>query len=214
MKVDYEVALEVACHEAIVRQAYKDSKGVWTWSIGLTSKTGHDVERYIGKPQPLEHCLAIYAWALEKYAQDVREAFAGRQLTKPQFAAALSFHFNTGAIKRATWVKTWLAGDVAQAAREFMQWSKPPEIITRRMKERDLFFYGKWASRGTITEYTRVRPSGIPDWSSATRINIEQELRAALKQRAPDQPPPPDIEPVAEKRGFWAWFKSVFGKGF
>ena len=52
--VDYDVAMEVAGHEAIIRQAYKDSKGIWTWSVGLTSATGHVVERYIGKPQSLD----------------------------------------------------------------------------------------------------------------------------------------------------------------
>jgi len=46
--VDYDVAMEVASHEAIIRQAYKDSEGVWIWSVGLTSATGHVVERYIG----------------------------------------------------------------------------------------------------------------------------------------------------------------------
>ncbi len=61
-KVTYKVALEVLTHEAIVRQAYKNPGDVWTWSVGLTSATGHKVERYIGKPQSLTHCLRVYAW--------------------------------------------------------------------------------------------------------------------------------------------------------
>jgi hypothetical protein len=32
------------------------------------SATGHNVERYIGQLQPLQHCLAVYAWALDRYA--------------------------------------------------------------------------------------------------------------------------------------------------
>ena len=66
--VDYDVAMEVASHEAIIRQAYEGSQGIWTWSVGLTSATGHVVERYIGKPQSLEHCLSVYVWALDNYA--------------------------------------------------------------------------------------------------------------------------------------------------
>ena len=45
--VDFEVAIEVASHEAIIRQTYKDSVGVLTWDVGMTNATGHTVERYI-----------------------------------------------------------------------------------------------------------------------------------------------------------------------
>lgn len=175
-KIDYEVALEVASHEAIVREAYKDIKGIWTWSIGLTNASGHNVERYIGKPQTLQHCLAVYVWALEKYAKDVRQAFT-RPLTQKQFAAALSFHYNTGAIKRATWVKSFNAGDVEKAKKEIMNYSKPKAIIPRRTKERDLFFDGKWSNNGTILEY-QVSASKQPVNPKA--INIEIELKAAF----------------------------------
>ena len=68
MRVDYAVAMEVAAHEALLRQAYKDSEGVLTWCVGMTNSTGHRVERYIGKPQTLQHCMNIYAWALTNYA--------------------------------------------------------------------------------------------------------------------------------------------------
>lgn len=47
MEVTYRIALEVAYHEALVRRAYKDSVGVWTWSVGLRHQhrlgdVGHD----------------------------------------------------------------------------------------------------------------------------------------------------------------------------
>lgn len=180
-KIDYAVALEVASHEAIVRQAYKDTKGIWTWSIGLTNASGHNVERYIGKPQTLQHCLAVYVWALERYAKDVREAFT-KPLTQAQFAAALSFHYNTGAIKRATWVKSFNAGKIDAAKKEIMNYSKPTEIIPRRQKERDLFFNGIWSNKGTILEY-QVNSKGQP--VSPKAVNIEQELKAAFAQNEP-----------------------------
>lgn len=191
--IDSDVALEIASHEALIRQAYKDSEGVWTWSIGLTSASGHGVERYIGEPQPLAHCLAVYAWALNRYAESVRTAFSGYPLTKAQFTAALSFHWNTGAIGRASWVKHWKAGDVAKARSAFMEWNKPAAIIERRKKECDLFFDGKWSNDGTVTEYTRLKANNTPDWSSARRIDITRELKVALGETAP---PPPDIEPI------------------
>lgn len=176
MKITPRVALELASHEGLVRQAYKDSVGVWTWSIGITNASGHNVERYIGKPQTLERCLEVYVWALEKYADDVRRVFKDKPLNEHQFAAAVSFHYNTGGIARASWVKKWLAGDVAGARKDFMNWSKPKEIIPRREKERDLFFDGKWSNNGTVTEYTRVKANGQIDWSSAKRTNIKDEM--------------------------------------
>jgi len=191
--VDADVALELASHEGLVRQAYKDSVGVLTWSIGVTNASGHKVDRYIGKPQPLEHCLAVYVWLLEqKYLPAVLRAFKGRTLTKAQLAAALSFHYNTGAIERATWVKLWLAGDIAGARKSIMDWSKPAEIIPRRQKERDLFFDGKWSNDGRITEYTRVTSKMAPDWSSARRIDARAAMEAALSGSSPDKP----IDPV------------------
>lgn len=176
-KIDYQVALEVASHEAIVRQAYKDTKGIWTWSIGLTNASGHTVERYIGKPQTLQHCLAVYVWALEKYATDVRKAFT-RPLTQAQFAAALSFHYNTGAIGRATWVKSFNSGNSAAAKNEIMNYKSPKEIIPRRQKEQALFFEGKWSNKGTILEYQNVSKNYQPINPKA--INIEKELKAAF----------------------------------
>ncbi|MBW9090823.1 hypothetical protein JNB91_23715 [Rhizobium wenxiniae] len=185
MVVDYDVAMEVASHEAIILQAYKDSKNIWTWSVGLTSATGHLVERYIGKPQSLEHCLRVYVWALDNYADAVRKAFAGVPLTKAQFAAALSFHWNTGKIGSASWVKLFKQGKLAEARKAFMNYSKPKEIVPRRQKERDLFFDGKWSNAGAMTEYTRVTAKGTPDWGSAKRINVERELKAALADEIP-----------------------------
>ncbi|GLK71721.1 peptidoglycan-binding protein [Ancylobacter dichloromethanicus] len=197
-RVDDDVALEVASHEGLVRQTYKDSKGIATWSIGVTSASGHDVDRYIGKPQPLEHCLAVFAWLLEnKYAPAVRKAFGSRTLTQAQFTAALSFHYNTGAIARASWVKKWLAGDIAGARKAFMDWRKPAEIVPRREKERDLFFDGKWSNDGKITEYTRITARMTPDWGSARRVDARAALAAALTSAAPVPTPRPTKAPPA-----------------
>lgn len=178
------VALELICHEAIVLEAYKDSVGVLTWSIGITSRSGHSVERYKDHPQSIEHCLEVYLWLLrEKYIPDVVRAFAGFVLTEAQFAAALSFHYNTGAIGKASWVAKVKAGDRAGASRAIMEWKKPPEIVGRRTKERDLFFNGKWSQDGKVTIYDVRKPSYTPNWRSARRVDISADL-ARLMGRA------------------------------
>ena len=196
MKITPKVALEIAFSEGLVRQAYKDSVGVWTWSIGITNATGHKVERYIDNPQPMRRCIEVYLWALERYAEDVRRAFAGFDLTEAQFAAALKFHYNTGAIGRASWVKKWKAGDVSGARKRFMDWRKPPEIIPRRRAERDLFFDGKWSGDGTVMEYTEVTANHIPKWSSARRVDISSDVLAILGAETPTHAPKSSPEPT------------------
>lgn len=200
MTLTYRGALEVASHEALVRQTYKDSVGVLTWCVGMTNATGHKVDRYIGNPAPLQHCMNVFVWALKRYAKQVDEAFAGHPLTESQYAAALSFHWNTGAIKRATWVQYFRKGQIAKARQAFMNWTKPNEIARRRGLERDLFFDGKWSSNGTMTEYTRVRSNMSPDWSSAKKVDVSKELQAAFAKTPPvtvDQTPQPDAQPAA-----------------
>lgn len=214
MEITYKVALEVATHEAIIRQAYKDSVGTWTWSIGLTSATGHIVERYIGKPQSLDHCLRVYIWALNNYADAVRKMFKGYPLTEAQFAAALSFHWNTGAIESASWVPLFKAKKYAAAEKKFMEWDKPAEIIGRRKAEANLLFRGVWSQTGKITEYTKLTTKSTPVWKSAKKIDISKELEMAIKGDVPasDQvvteknvavAPKAIDKPIEKTSGFW-----------
>jgi lysozyme len=181
-KITVRTAAELAAHEALVREAYKDSVGVWTWAIGVTNASGHQVyPRYKDAPQSLDKCFEIYVWLLqEKYAPAVRKAFSGHKLTEAQFAAALSFHYNTGAILTADWVKLWKSGDIAKAKTSFMNWRKPAEIIPRREKERDLFFDGKWSGNGIVRVLSVRKPSYQPDFSSQETVNSLPILQRLL----------------------------------
>ena len=204
-RVDYDTALELASHEAVVRQTYKDGGGVLTWSVGLTSATGHKVDRYIGRPQPMQHCMNVYAWALENYADHVRDVFG--DLPKHVFAGALSFTWNLGggALRSATWVKLYKAGRMAEAEASFKTWDKDngkvvAGLTKRRAAEADLIFRGRWSNTGTMTEYTRLTAAMTPVWSSAKRVDVSKELRAAFAVPANvvvDQPKQPDAVPVA-----------------
>jgi GH24 family phage-related lysozyme (muramidase) len=225
--------MEVAAHEGMVRQAYRDSTDVWTFSVGITSKSGHQVERYIGRPQPLAYCLDVWLTVLEHYAEDVRKAMAGRPLTEAQFAAALSFHWNTGAIHRAGWVKHWKAGNDAKARKAIMDWRKPAEITPRRQAERDLFFSGKWSGDGRMTEYTRLDSRHRPIWGSAVKVDVGSAIADLLGGATGHMPsqPKPDVEPPEARperptagiiaalvagaaalcAAAWGWASSLFG---
>lgn len=173
-KLSKRTMLELASHEGAVLEAYKDSVGIWTWGIGVTNPSGHRVyPRYKDNPQTLERVVEIFEWLVrEKYLPDVMKAFEGYDLKEHELAAALSFHYNTGAIKKASWVRSVKAGNRAKAREEFMNWRKPNEIIPRRKKERDLFFNADWSNDGAVTVYDVRKPSYSPKWSSARRVKI------------------------------------------
>jgi GH24 family phage-related lysozyme (muramidase) len=203
MRITPRTALEIAYHEGIVQEAYKDSVGMLTWSIGVTSASTHNVDRYIKNPATIDRCIEVYIWLLDtKYAPAVRSVFAGKKLTEAQFAAALSFHWNTGAIERATWVKEWLRGEHGNARKSILNWNKPSEIIPRRRAERDLFFDGDWSGDGTVAHYQGVSESGSP--INPKRINIEGPITSAIdKHYSPAVPtdPNPTKPPVIDNLG-------------
>ncbi len=191
-----QTLLELAGHEGGVCECYKDSVGVWTFGIGMTNASGHTVyPRYKDNPQTPEKVLELYEWVVkEKYLPAVLKAFKplGRPLTETELAGALSFHYNTGAIGRATWVKQFCAGDVVAAKKSIMNWKKPPEIQTRRRKERDLVFDGKWSNKGgTVTFYPINKKTYKPIWSKAYKVAIKPVAPA------PEPPKPPTLEPPA-----------------
>ena len=51
---------EILQHEGLAREAYRDSVGVWTWSVGITDASGHKVARYRDNPQTIERCLEVF----------------------------------------------------------------------------------------------------------------------------------------------------------
>lgn len=150
---------ELLHHEGLAREAYRDCVGVWTWSVGITDASGHQVARYRDNPQTIERCLEVFVWLLTtRYLPAVSATFGAFEPSEHQLAAALSFHYNTGAIARAGWFKRFLAGDSEAARKTILDWRRPPEILPRRRKERDLFFDAKWAGDGRAAVYEVAKP--------------------------------------------------------
>lgn len=174
--------LELLEHEGVVLEAYKDVVGVWTWGVGVTSRSGHKVMRYKDNPSTMEDALRVYLWLLrDKYLPGVLKAFGNHPLSENELSAALSFHYNTGAIHRARWVKLHLAGRRAEARAAIMNWRKPAAILSRRKAERDLFFDGRWSSDGIVPVYSVSKPSYKP--ARARLIDITSELNTLLIAR-------------------------------
>lgn len=193
-------AIELASEEAILLQAYKDSKRIWTWSVGITSASGHNVERYIDRPSTLDEALEVWVWLMQtKYVPDVLKAFEGYELKQHEFDAALSFHWNTGRIKTASWVGMVKAGKREDAKAAFMWFDQPKEIVPRRKRERDLFFDGIYHGDGKISLIQRVSKSYQPIWSSAKKIDITEQLQKLLGEAPTPAPEVPlTASPVTE----------------
>lgn len=176
-------ACELAGAEGIVREWYLDSAvpPVGTWGIGVTNASGHLVDRYKDQPASIERVLQIYIWLLRtNYAPAVLAAFKGRALTEAQFTAALSFHYNTGAIGGTAWVGLYLAGKVADA-RKFLEthYLNDGDLKQRRMDEAALFFDGRWKHLdGLVNVYPVRKPSYLT--GKPALVDIRADVAAAL----------------------------------
>jgi len=69
-------------------------------------------------------CDARLAADVARLAADVARALGDAPTTPAQFDALVSFHYNTGAIDRATLTKRQLQGDYVSAEREFARWNR------------------------------------------------------------------------------------------
>lgn len=178
------VAAELIEHEAIVLESYYDNANPprLTWGIGVTDASGHKVGRYKDNPQTIQRVLEIYLWLLRTvYVPDVLKAFQGYNLTEAEFGAALSFHYNTGAILKTDWVKLVKAGK-RKEAREFLEthYLNGGSLTKRRKLEASLFFDGRWTTDFRATVFSVKKPSYTPNWSSAKTVDILEPLKKAM----------------------------------
>lgn len=173
MKTSIDGLIALIAHEGIVLSRYKDSKGIWTIGIGHTKAAGGiDPETFTGSITIAE-AFEMFHQDIAKYENGVNKAVTV-PLAQHEFDALVSFHYNTGAIGRASFVKKLNAGDKAGAARGMMDWRKPPEIIARRTAEKDLFLTGKYP--GPFASVYPASPSGTVLWGKGKLVNVRDFL--------------------------------------
>jgi lysozyme len=145
-------ALEL--EEGVVLRAYRDSVGVWTIGAGLTPASGV-VKPRAGMVISKDEATALLAAALRgKYEPAVEKAMSavsGDTVTRPlqhEFDAGLSFHWNLGAIERASWVAAWKKKSPRYEIRNrMMMWNKAggkvlPGLTARREREAAMLLDG------------------------------------------------------------------------
>ena len=203
----------IASHEGIVLSRYKDSKGIWTLGVGHTAAAGYPDPRTFVGSLTLAEALGLFHQDILKYEKAVNAAVKV-PLKQHEFDALVSFHYNTGAIGKASFVKKLNAGDRAGALKGIMDWRKPPEIIGRRTAERDLFSDGKYpAPFATVYPAT---PAGVVQWGKGERIDLRTAFVAPPKpvQPAPapepvNAPPPAEVPPAAVPEPRKGWLAAI-----
>jgi lysozyme len=177
MKLSKQGAMELIGHEAIVQTRYLDSKKVWTIGVGHTKPAGDPDPKTYTEVMPLNDVFKLFQKDMQKYADDVN-AVLKVPVTQTEFDALVSFHFNTGGIKRASLVKSINAKDKKTAAKQFLNWKKPPEVMGRRKKEQKLFAEGAYSNGGRATVYP-ADANGKVQWKKGKTIDLAKELDKA-----------------------------------
>ena len=115
-------------------EAYPDpGTGGAPWTIGWGS-TGAGIG-----PQTVwtkEQCDRRFEADLVRYASEVSAAIGNAPTTQHQFDALVSFHYNTGAIRRATLTRLHIDGQFDRAAQEFARWRYAGGQILRGLVRR------------------------------------------------------------------------------
>lgn len=139
-------------HEGVVLKAYRDPVGIWTIGAGLTKASGV-VTPVAGMTITNTKASKLLARALERNYEPAvrREMKSARQA---EFDAGVSFHFNTGAIGRASWVRHWRKGAWAKVEPAIKAWRKGggrvlPGLVHRRADEYRMLRHGIYPGQGT-----------------------------------------------------------------
>lgn len=115
-------------------EAYPDpGTGGAPWTIGWGA-TGPGIGP--GTTWTQAQCDARLEADLARHAAAVAHALGAAPTSQAQFDALVSFHYNTGAIARATLTRKHIAGDFAGAAAEFARWNRAGGRVLRGLVRR------------------------------------------------------------------------------
>lgn len=196
MKMSTEGLIALIGHEGIVLSRYKDSVGIWTIGVGHTAAAGGINPATFPGTLTMQQAIDLLRTDIAKYEAAVAKAVKV-PLKQHEFDALVSFHYNTGAIGKASFVKKLNAGNRAGALKGIMDWRKPAEIIPRRTAERDLFKTGVYPAP-LATAYP-ADANGNVLWGKGARVNVRDLLRSA-RPTIPEPVKPAPVPPVVKPK--------------
>lgn len=141
-----ERGVELIKHfESFFPKAYKDPVGVWTIGWGHTGLTHKDGTVRAGRVITKEEGEALFRHDMDFFEGRVSK-FITVPLNDDEFAALVSFDFNTGGLGDSTLRRLLNAGDRKGAALQFRRWNKAGGKVlaglTRRRKSEENLFNG------------------------------------------------------------------------
>ncbi len=129
-------------------EAYPDpGTGDDPWTIGWGA-TGPGIGK--GTAWTQDQCDARLEADLALYSAEVAAKISDAKTSQAQFDALVSFHYNTGAIGKATLTRKHVTGDYAGAAREFDRWCYAGGRVMRglaRRREAEAALYRRGSAR-------------------------------------------------------------------
>ncbi len=131
----------------MVLTAYRCPAGRWTIGAGLTAASGVVTPR-AGMTITRAEASRLLKQALARnYEPAVRQALG--PVPQHAFDGAVSFHFNTGAIGRASWVGAYKAGDRNGVRTRLALWNRGggrvlPGLKRRRREEAEIILLDTW----------------------------------------------------------------------
>jgi lysozyme len=180
---------DLEAEEGVVLRAYRDVVGVWTIGAGLTAASGV-VKPKAGMQITRAEATNLLQRALrERYEPNVADAMPAAK--QHEFDAGVSFHFNTGAIRRASWVTLWRkrAGRDAIKAK-LLLWTKGggkvlPGLVKRREREAAMLLDGVYSvsvKHEALTPTANARAA----WALSLTLEERKAAAAALKSMGYD----------------------------
>lgn len=120
----------------------------WTIGWGATGRGLNGQSIGPGTVWTQQQCDARLERDLVRYADDVVRALDGTPTSQAQFDALVSFHYNTGAIARATLTRHHKARDYAAALKEFARWNRAGGRVMKGLTRRRLAEAKLYGDRG------------------------------------------------------------------
>jgi len=153
-------------------RAYKCPADVWTIGRGNTNADGFTA-KYLGKPigpgvtiSPAQSAYLFVESIRKSYEPAVRAAMPNAK--QAEFDAGIDFHFNTGAIARASWVKYFRSGDRGEIGPTLLSWNKGggkvlAGLTRRRKRELAMILSGDYGPEGNrpYTDSKRAQSFGM-----------------------------------------------------
>jgi lysozyme len=204
MRTSIKGLVAIAKSEGIVPAPYIDPVGVWTFGIGHTAMSGAPDPAKMERCMPddvdaaIRYAVSLFQKHIQKYEQEVARAVKV-PLQQHEFDALVSFHFNTGAIFKASATDALNRDDREDAARRLTLYNKGrvngqlvqlEGLVRRREEERRMFLFGDYPTEGI----TIWKVNANNKYSQALRIMSPAEMEELLADHPADAFFAPDAQ--------------------